>query len=225
LPRPADARECAFAVLDAYRASQTFVNRLLEDQLDASNLGPADRRLATELVYGIVRRQSTLDALIAPNVTRPRAQVEPRLWTILQLGAYQLAFLESIPAHAALNETVNLARWIGRAGATGFLNGVLRAVQRDLTDEHTNAPAANALPLSGGRYRRLTADRFADPVTDPQGYLVRAFSDPRWLARRWIERFGFDEAVRLADWFNTPPRLTLRVNRLKTGRESLLAEL
>src|SRR5262249_20278612 len=81
------------------------------------HLPDTDRRLATQLVYGVLRRRGTLLALVRPLVNRPRDRVEPWVWDVLCLGACQLALLSHIPAHAALNETVELAALYGRAGA------------------------------------------------------------------------------------------------------------
>ena len=107
-------------------SQRSFVQEALERRLGEVNLAPADRRLATQLVYGVLRRQGTLDALLRPLLTRSLNKVEPWLRQVLHLGAFQLAFLDQVPAHAALHETVELAAQFGRPAAKGFVNGVLR---------------------------------------------------------------------------------------------------
>src|SRR6516164_5726690 len=171
------ARTLALQVLLDCRTGDAFVQEVLDANLSRAALSPADRRLATHLAYGVLRRRGSLDALLQPLITREPHQVEPWLWDALRIGAYQLAFLSHVPAHAALNETVELAAQWGRPGAKGFLNGVLRSLSRLLTDERTDRPAADALPLEHGVYRRLARAVLPDPVAKPVEYLT-AFSLP-----------------------------------------------
>jgi 16S rRNA (cytosine967-C5)-methyltransferase len=107
----------------------------------------------------------------------------------------------------------------------GFLNAVLRGVSQLLTEEQTSAPAANAVPLSDGRFRKLSSPLFADPSANRAEYFRQAFSFPDWLVDRWSKRYDFAELCRLGFWFNAPPRLTLRVNSLRTGRAAFLDAL
>jgi 16S rRNA (cytosine967-C5)-methyltransferase len=128
--------------------------------------------------------------------------------------------MSQIPAHAAVHETVELAEAGGRGRAKGFVNGILRSLTRLVTDESTQAPAAAALPLEGGRYRRLTQAVLPDPGLHPIKYLVAAFSLPGWLVTRWLDRFGWDECLRLGFWFAGPAPLWLRCNPLRISREA-----
>jgi 16S rRNA (cytosine967-C5)-methyltransferase len=220
--RQHNARSLALQVLLDCRRHDAFVQEVLDQRLGESPLPPADRRLATQLAYGVLRRRGTLHALLRPFVRRQPNRVEPWLWDALGLGAYQLALLTHIPPHAALNETVELASLYGRPGAKGFLNGVLRQLAAVVTDEHTDAPAADALPLEQGRYRRLARPLLPDPATQPVDYLSAAFALPAWLAQRWHERYGVEECRRLGFWFAGPAPLTLRCNPLRCSRDELL---
>src|SRR5690606_30409738 len=134
-PTPANARELACAVLCDYRAGRGFVSDLFADRFRSGNLPPEERRLAVEIAYGVIRRQATLDTLLTPLVRRPRHAVEDELWTVLQIGAYQLALLDAIPDYAAVCETVKLAGRFGSARWEKFVNGVLRPLTRRLTNE------------------------------------------------------------------------------------------
>jgi 16S rRNA (cytosine967-C5)-methyltransferase len=217
------ARSLALEVLLECDRREEFVQDVLDRHLQQAALNPADRRLATQLAYGVLRRRGTLDALVRPFINRRPHQVEPWLWDALRLGAFQLALLTHVPAHAALNETVELAAAFGRPGAKGFLNGVLRRVAELMTDDRTAGPAADALPLEGGQYRRLARPVLPDPAASEVEYLAAAFALPRWLADRWAERAPWEECLRLGFWFAGPAPLWLRVNTLRTDRTALLA--
>lgn len=216
------ARSLALQVLLDSRRGDAFVQELLDQHLTHSSLASADRRLATHLAYGVLRRRGSLDALLQPLITRPPHRVEPMLWDILRLGAFQLALMTHIPPHAALHETVELAATFGLPRAKGFVNGVLRSVANLLTPNVTETAAADAFPVEAGRYRRLAKPVLPEPADLPVEYLAAAFAWPRWLADRWLHRFGLDECLRLGFWFAGPAPLWLRVNPLRTDRAALL---
>jgi 16S rRNA (cytosine967-C5)-methyltransferase len=248
--RPADrgpaptARRIAYEVLTEHagqraasiedRTGKPHITQLLDERLAGQRVAVPERRLATELVYGIARRRATLDALIAPFVARPREKIEDGLWRLLQLGAYQLVLLSGVPPHAAVSETVALAKQIGKPQWGGFINGVLRSLARELTDEIATTPSRRGAPLADGgalespatvRYRLLAGEVFPDPAADHVSYLATAFSYPEWLIERWLRARDFDEALRLAAWFNSPGRMSLRVNPLRSSRDQMLAAL
>ena len=224
VPPGKSARQVALATLLAAAYSNDYVNEHLDRECERGDLPPLERRLATELAFGVVRRKNTLDALLAVAVARPRENVEPALWMLLRLGTYQLALCDGVADYAATSETVELGRWLGRDDWTGFANGCLRSVARLIAEQPSDGPSPFALPLTGGRYRRLSQPIFADPAGQSLSYISKAFSVPHWLVERWSERFDFEELCRLGFWFNTPSPLCLRVNRLRTDRETLLAK-
>ena len=219
------ARSLAFEVLQECRDGTHFVQNALDRRLRDLSLSPADRRLSLQLAAGVMRRRGSLDALLQTVITREPHRVEPWLWDMARLGTFQLAYLAGIPAHAALNETVELAAQFGLARAKGFLNGVLRSIQRLLADESANQPAADALPLEAGTYRRLTRPVLPEPATNPVEYLAAGFALPAWLAQRWLARFGWEECLRLGFWFLGPAPLWLRCNGLRIGRSAFLDAL
>jgi 16S rRNA (cytosine967-C5)-methyltransferase len=218
-----NARSLALQALLDIRRHDAFIQELLDRRLGQTSLAAADRRLATQLAYGVQRRGGTLYTLLQPLVTRQPDQVEDWLWDALELGAYQLALLTHIPPHAAIHETVELAALFGRPDAKGFLNGVLRKLAPLVTDDRTTGPAADALPLEQGEYRRLTRPVLPDPAARPVEYLSAGFGLRRWLAERWMTRYGQEESYRLGFWFAGPAPLTVRVNPLRTERDALLA--
>lgn len=219
------AREIVYDVILQWSREGDFVSDLLDKAFRRHNTSPVDRRFANEIACGIVRRQATLDAILRPHVSRGLENVEEGLRRLLHLGVYQLLFLSGVPDHAAVHETVELAKKRRRPQWTGVVNGILRSVIRNLTEEATDTPSARAIPMSDGRYRIVTADTFPAPDRDLVGYLADAFSFPRWLPQRWQVRLPSADLLALGFWFNSVPVLTLRVNSLSTQRDVLLNKL
>src|SRR5438270_2545136 len=175
---PSSARALALHVLLADRPGAPFAGERLDDALRNSPLPPADRRFATQLVYGTIRRRGTLDALIRAHTDRPKTRVTRGVWELLRLGAYQLALLTQVPPHAAINETVELTKRGPHARAAGFVNGILRNLSRSLTDDRVAGPAAGALPLTGGDYRKIARPLLPDPGNHPAESLAEGPSRP-----------------------------------------------
>ena len=182
-------REIAVRVLGLRKAGGEFTENLLDRALAGARVSSADRGLCQELVYGVVRWQAALDWLIARK-TGGREQ-KPGLQNLLRLGLYQIFWLDRIPDHAAVHETVELAKRGGFGQQAGFINAILRGYLRE-----TDAT------------RKLLADlKVADPAT--------GCSHPEWLVARWQKRFGAEKTAQLLEWNNTPPKTFARVNTLK----------
>jgi 16S rRNA (cytosine967-C5)-methyltransferase len=247
------ARQVAVDVLNRSRSRDGFASELIDDALGAAQLSPQDRRFVTQLVFGTIRRSGTLDACVKPFIRIPLHAVQPRVWDVLRLGAFQIAFLTHVPRHAAVNETVDLVDYVGATKAKGFVNSVMRRVAELVTDEFTDQAGPDAVPFESvaapaeprepapkpskkqrdstpaeapapvqqkARYRKLARPVLPDPATDAAAHFAAAFSFPQWLANRWLERYGPDECARLGFWFNAPPPLWVRVNKLHLDRET-----
>jgi 16S rRNA (cytosine967-C5)-methyltransferase len=189
-------REIAVRVLQQRRAGGKFIEDLLETALHGTQLSSADRALCQEIVYGIVRWQATLDWLIARK-TDGREQ-KPGLQNLLRLGLYQIFRLDRIPDHAAVNETVELAKQNGFGAQAGFVNAVLRGYLR----EHDETK------------KLLAGLKISQPAL--------GWSHPEWLVARWQKRWGIEKTASLLEWNNTPPKTFARVNTLKTDAGKLL---
>jgi len=226
-------RRIAADILERSRFHEAFAGELLESAF--AKLGPtseydgANRRLVTQLVFGVLRRQGTLDTLLLPFLNQPLDRMHRDTLDVLRLGAFQLAFLTAIPRHAAVNETIELLP-TNRGQVRNFANAILRRVSDLVTDEYTDFPGPDALPMGiesrgnedGGAFRFLSKPILPDPEREPEAYLAAGFSLPLWLAERWFDRHGFDECVRLGFWFNAPPGMWLRVNTRHGNRERYL---
>ncbi|VAX39968.1 16S rRNA (cytosine(967)-C(5))-methyltransferase [hydrothermal vent metagenome] len=216
-------RLIAFDILNKHRTTKKYVADLMAEQFSAQPVSDANRRFVAELVYGAVRRKATLDTFILNQINRLQKDVEEELWTILQVGCYQLAFMNSVPPHAAIYETVDISKQIHKPRWTKFINGVLRGVSRNLISETTTTtPTSKSFPTRNGEYRCCEQDCFPNPQQSFAHYFASAFSFPLWLSKRWAERFDFEELCRIGFHLNKHMPLSLRVNLLKTSREDLL---
>lgn len=189
-------REIAASVLRQRRPGADFTETLLETALAGARLSGPDRGLCHELVLGVVRWQATLDWLIARK-TAGRPQ-KPALQDLLRLGLYQIFWLERIPNHAAVHETVELAKRAGFGPQSGFLNAVLRGYLREAEETR----------------RRLAELKHQQPAV--------GWSHPGWLVERWRAGFGEQATQRLLEWNNTPPQTFARVNTLRTDAGKLV---
>jgi 16S rRNA (cytosine967-C5)-methyltransferase len=189
-------------VLERVERGAAFADLALHAGLRTGGLGARDRALATELVCGTLRWRGRLDWLLGQVIPRPFEGLESPVRTLLRLGAYQIVFLEGVPAPAAVDQAVRSARAIGVERAAGLVNAALRRLAR----EHRELPLPSL-------------------EADPLGHLVHALSLPEWLARRWLAQFGPEEAAALAAASNAVPPLTVRANPRRTTRDALAAEL
>ena len=201
------ARIAAFEILSAVSAGSAdlptaiaFARNSLRDD--------RDRALAAEIASGVQRWRAALDHLIVQFSKRDISRLDPEVVEILRLSAYQLLHLTRVPASAVVDDAVNLTGRAGKRSASGFVNAVLRTISR--RRESLPLPARPANP----------SDREA--VLD---YFSITLSHPRWLAARWLDRFGFEAAEAWQSFNNSPASLTLRANRLRTTPQELTARL
>lgn len=180
---PADAREVAVRVLLA-GGGQASLDLALRDHEFTNR----DRALLVQLVYGTLKRKRSLDWSLSRIVKRPLAELDPALLWVLRLGAYQLLYLERVPVHGAVNESVKVARRLGHSGTAGLANAVLRK-------------------LALSRLRPPRPD-----VDDRIVVLANYVSLPDWLAQHFVQRFGFELALKIGDGINAPARRAARVN-------------
>ncbi|MCD6188260.1 MAG: 16S rRNA (cytosine(967)-C(5))-methyltransferase RsmB [Desulfuromusa sp.] len=199
--RPTDSpRRAAYEILQRVAAG-AFADVMLDTVLGRSKLDLRDRRLVTELVYGILRLQGRIDFALTQFCNQPLQRLQPEVLWLLRLGAYQLLELDRVPAHAAVNSTVELARELQLEAAVGFINAVLRSLDRGRTDIPWPAPEKI------------------------KPYLQHVCSQPAWLTKELMRQLPNVAARALGESLAGPPPLTLRVNSLKTDREDFLTAL
>jgi 16S rRNA (cytosine967-C5)-methyltransferase len=199
--QPVDARSGAFEILKRVEQGG-YADRLLDSFLDRnSGMDPRERGLVTELVYGVLRLRRRLDFALGWFSRQPLSRLEPDVLLLLRLGAYQLLQLDRIPAHAAVNATVDLAHQLGMARVAGLVNGTLRTLERERNSINWPTPE------------------------NPRAYLQHVCSLPSWLAKELLRQFPNEESRALAEALAGPAPQTIRTNTLKTDRQALLAAL
>ncbi|WP_445637902.1 16S rRNA (cytosine(967)-C(5))-methyltransferase [Nostoc sp. DSM 114161] len=221
-----NARQLAFIALrDVHKGA--YVDVALDRVLQKVNLADSDRRLVTELVYGSVRRQRTLDTLIDQLAQKKSHQQPKDLRTILHLGLYQLRYQERIPASAAVNTTVQLAKENGFSGLTGFVNGLLRQYLRKAEGQGSRGAEEQRSRGAEGKDSLLLPQSPAphfDPLQLPENPVQRLgilHSFPDWIIQVWLEQLGLVETEQLCEWMNQSPTIDLRINPLRTSIEEV----
>lgn len=197
--RVSPARNAALAALNTVRTG-VFVEEALGRVLDSMDLSPEDRGLATELAYGVLRWRQRLDAIIQRCLSEPRKKLRPQFREILRLALYQIAFLDRVPVHAAVNDAVNQARKHFDVRTASLANAVLR----------------NAL---------RSWDRVDPAPSESAESLATYYSHPRWLVEHWLSAWGPDVTRTILSHNNSRAMLTVRANSLRTSRDTLLALL
>jgi len=190
-------REIAARLVGKWEERAVYAETLLEEELEKAALNPPDRRLVQELVYGTIRWRATLDWLIDRRTSKERTKMPVRI--LLRLGLYQIFWLDRIPHHAAVHETVEMAKRLPGADESGVINAILRGYIRDL--EATR--------------HELEQLKATDPAT--------GYSHPKWLVERWTHRFGAEKTRHLLEWNNKPPPMFARANFLKVDGATLTA--
>ena len=189
------ARSIAYKILlDAVRRS-TYSNIALDRELSVSEMYSADKALCSVIVLGVTERALTLDAIIDSLASRPD-EIEDEARVLLRMGIYQIEFLDRIPDHAAVNETVSLAPRRIR----GFVNAILRSFLR-------------------AKEKGEIDSLFPSAEGDSLGYLSLKYSFPIDVCREFDSIYGFERTRAIFEIFNRAPKMTLRINTLKISRD------
>lgn len=201
--RVSPARALAFATIRATFEEGAFTERAFRAEADRLGLDGRDRAQAQRLAYGAVQRRGTSDVAIERLAGRSTNLLDPPVLAALRLGLYELLFADATPDHAAVDQAVELTKTGGAAHASGLVNAVLRRAGRERA--------------------QLTAALLDDDST-PAAAAV-AHSAPPWLAQMWWDELGPEAARAALAACNERAEVAMRVNALRTDRESTLARL
>ena len=193
------AREVAYRVVNRV-SDGAYADRAFRAEASRARLSPADRAFAQQLAYGTIQRRLTLDHVIANLSDRTLSKLDPPLLDALRIGIYQLLFMGSVPDHAAVAETVELAKSAG-GSAFKFANAVLRRATRE-------------------------ARGILDAVGDdnPASAAIR-HSHPQWLVELWWKVLGREETLALLEADNRPAEDAVRVNTLVAEPDDVAARI
>ena len=192
-----DARTLALRVLTRVFDEGAYADRAFTGEAEKANVDARERALAMHLAFGAVQRRRTLDAALEELANRPVQRLERRLAHVLQLGVFQILFADGIPPHAAVSESVELARRVIGPRATGLTNAVLRRIAAEGPEWYA-----------------------ALPEETPDEAALR-HSLPDWIAELWFEAYGDERARALCAAANRPPALSLWPNPLRDGERAV----
>jgi len=195
------ARGIALQVVYQVTEKGAFTNLALERFLRKTDLKTEDKHLVTELVNGTIRMLKHLDWVLALFLKQKIDKLNPWLKNILRISAYQILFMDKVPAHAVVNEAVDLTRAKTGASLSRVCNGVLRNLLRE--KEALKYPSTENI----------------------LEYLSVYYSQPEWLVNKLISIYGESTAQNILLYYNKRPAVTLRNNILKGSRDELIREL
>ena len=193
-----NVRKLALELLDKTEKAGQYSNIAIDNAIKKYGLDTQDSSFLCILVYGVIERKLTLDYITDKLSSIPPSKIELTTRNIIRMGLYQLIYLDRIPPHAAINESVELS---GKR-SQGFVNAILRNYQRK--SEEIKVPSKEDAPAK---------------------YLSVKYSFPEALCEKFTGIFGLEKAENIFAAFCREPSMTLRVNTLKTSKEDFLNAL
>lgn len=195
-----NSREIILEILLEIENKKSYSNLTINSYLNKYNL-KKDENLIRKIVYGVLENRDYIDYIIRKKSTVRLKKIDSTILMILRIGCYQICFLDNIPDSAAVNESVKLVKVKKLNKYTGFVNGILRNIARDID---------NVMKI--------------EDKTDME-YLSIKYSHPLWLVEKYINDFGYDFTKDILKANNENPYLNIRVNSLKITRDDLMVKL
>ncbi len=195
-------RGTAVKILNRVERSDSYLDRLLDGEMRTAEMNELDKGLMNEIVTGVVRWQMKLDWVLTGFFHGNFTKAETNIKNALRVALYQILFLDKVPHSAAVNEAVEFIKRLRGQKVGDLVNAVLRNILRNLENI-----------------------RYPDIKEDQIQHLAVIESHPAWIVKRWVMRFGYDEAKKFLAANNERPDLTLRVNRLKIDFNYFLSQL
>jgi 16S rRNA (cytosine967-C5)-methyltransferase len=223
-PKPYSSRQTALAVLNKC----DIRNAAMPADFDKLITQTDRKGQASDIIFGVIRNHTALDMIITKFGKLGGRKVDKPLFNILRLGAYELIYSPQTAQYAIVNEAAQLATNFGGKKQVGFINAVLREIERAI-DKRTAPILARqlqkTLPQTIDTGCVFKDDILPAPVESSSGYLSAAFSLPSWLVQDWLDRFGFDTAREICFASNRKPDIFLRANKLKISGQQLCEKL
>ncbi len=191
-------RELALKILFDIEKNKAYLNISFQNHIDEAGLPARDAAFVKELTYGVMQQRLYLDFIIESFSSVKMKKISPCVLSCLRMGLYQLFFMDKVPASAAVNESVKLAKKYGHGASAGFTNAILRKAERE------------GAPRVHGEKATVLSFKTSHPLT---------------LTKWYIDTFGAEKAEHILKQNNVTAPLFLRINSLKTNRKSLLESL
>jgi len=198
-----DARYAALKILSGCQKKTCTLDKSIDDaQRNLAGMSQQDRNLCNAIVFGVLRQQGYIDFIIKSFLKKPFEKLDMKVLLILRIALFQIIFLDRIPAFAAINTSIELAKKYANKNVAGFINAVLRNA--------CESYQTIALP---------------DQEKNLSAHISVKYSMPGWLTKKWLTAHGQEKTISLCQSINTIPPITLRTNTLKTDRKILGAHL
>lgn len=192
------ARGIAVKILNRVDRTDAYLDKLLEIEIKNSELSGRDKALLFEIVHGVVRWMGKIDWILNGFYKGQFSKCIPNVKNSMRVALYQILFLDKIPEHAAVNESVEFVKKLQGEKSANLTNAVLRNIIR----------SKNSI-------------RFPNKEEDLVSYFSAYYSHPTWMVKRWLARYGEVETEKLLIANNQKPIHTLRVNNIKTNIDEL----
>ena len=195
-------REIALKILYKIDKEDAYSNIELNEQIkqNRKNLTEKDIGLISEIVYGVTTWKLTLDEIIKKYSKIKIKKISPWILNILRMGIYQIIFLDKIPKSAAVNESVNLAKRYGHSSSSNFVNAILRKIEKNDYEEFFK-------------------------IKDDIERISKTTSMPKWIVEELMKNNDEKEVEQICNNSNIKPKITIRVNTLKTNKQELIKKL
>jgi 16S rRNA (cytosine967-C5)-methyltransferase len=198
-----DSRNTALKILLGCQKKTCTLDKSIDDaQKELENLSQQDRNLCNAIVFGVLRQRGYIDFIIKSFLKKPFEKLDTKVVYILRIALFQIIFLDRIPAFAAINTSIEMAKKQLNKNTAGFINAVLRNADKNYK--------TIALP---------------DKDKNLSAYISALYSMPGWLTKRWLTNYGYEKTKALCQGINIIPSITLRTNTLKTDRKTLGTQL
>ncbi|RKY10156.1 MAG: hypothetical protein DRP65_07000 [Planctomycetota bacterium] len=214
------SRHLALEVLNKFDVARYDAAEILHSVIHQTE----QRSQATDLVFGVIRNRSAIDMLITKVGGSQPERVHKKLINIIRMGTYELVLAPKTVEYAIVNEAANLAGIVAGKKQVGFVNAILRNINRGIADRASplaEADPAKILPKSPQAGCLFKNAILPDPNSHPAEYLSNAFSLPLWLVADWLDEFGPEQTRQICFASNRAPNVFVRPNTLKISAEAL----
>lgn len=194
-----NSRLFAVQILEKVEKNQSFSNLLLNETVRDQSLTPENIGLLTELVYGVIQNKLKLDYQLEPFIKKQK-KIDSWVRQLLRISLYQMTMLDKVPTHAVVDEAVKIAKVRGHRGVAGFVNGVLRKIDRE-------------------------GVRNVETIKDPIEKLSIQYSYPRWIIELLVEEVGEQETEKIVESLSSRSKVSLRVNTQLKSMDEVISQL